>query len=230
MDKKEIVDYLARKVFNGESNPSGIYIMLKNKQIYSAEDYDRLVKSYKISPEDTFVFIDSFDNSDYESYERFVEYLFPLIDVLSIYDIVENYLDKLGFYRPNYHVYPATNLKYHVVSRLFSDRLMIEIIDIDTIATNTGLRKIVMDVLGKDMLTQDKISYDQREEIIHKLYKQKLFGGYNLDEAHEIIERYYTNPDTSLVKDVLAIAKDYNRIFQPYRAVYDTKTGRQVLM
>jgi len=230
MDQIQITDYLAKKVFNKDLNPSGIYIMLKNKQIYFYNDYNRFVKSNKISLEDMFVYIDSFNNDEYESYERPVEYLFPLIDVLSIYGVTECYLDKLGFYRPNYRVSPATGLKYYVVSRLFSDRLVIEVVDIDTVTTNIGLRKIVTDVLGKDMLTQDKISYDQREEIIHKLYKQKLFGGYNLDEVLEIIERYYTNPDSSLVKEVLAIAKDYNRIFQPYRVVYDTVTRQQVLM
>jgi hypothetical protein len=230
MDKKEITDYLAKKVFNKELNPSGIYIMLKNKQIYFLDDYGKLVKSNLVLPEDALVYIDSFDNSEDESYSRPVEYLFPLIDVLSIYDIVENYLDKLGFYRPYYHVYPATGLKYYVIVRLFSDRLVIELTDIDTVATNTGLRKIVVEVLGKDILTKKEISWDQREEIIDKLYKQKIFAGHNLDEAHEIIERYYTNPDTSLAKEVLAVSNAYNRILQPYRVVYDTTTRRQVLM
>jgi hypothetical protein len=230
MDKKEITDYLAKKVFNKELNPSGIYIMLKNKQIYFLGDYGKLVKSNLVLPEDALVYISSFDNSEDEPYSRPVEYLFPLIDVLSIYDIVENYLDKLGFYRPYYHVYPATGLEYYVIMRLFSDRLVIEIVDIDTVATNTGLRKIVADVLGKHILTQKEISWDQREEIIDKLYKQKIFAGHNLDEAHEIIERYYTNPDTSLAKEVLAISNAYNRILQPYRVVYDTTTRRQVLM
>jgi len=231
MDRKEIVDYLAKKVFNGEfTEYRYYYIMLKNKQIYPLDDYGKLVESYKISPEDAFVCIDSFDNSEDESYNLPVEYLFPLIDVLSIYDIVENYLDKLGFYRPYYHVYPATGLKYYVVSRLFSDRLVIELTDIDTMATNTGLGKIVVKVLGKDILNKKEINYHQREEIIFKLYKQKIFAGHNLDEAYDIIERYYTNPDTSLGREVLAISNAYNQIFQPYRLVYDTRTRQRVLM
>ena len=69
--------------------------------------------------------------------------------------------------------YPATGLKYYAVVRLFLDRLVIELTDIDTMATNTGLRKIVADVLGKGILTQEEISWDQKEEINDKLYRQK---------------------------------------------------------
>jgi len=204
--------------------------MLKNKQIYSVGDYGKLAKSNHISPEDAFVYINFTDYSDYESYNLPVEYLFPLINNDSIYGIVDSYLAKLEFYNHSYSIYPATGLKYYGVVRLFSDRLVIELTDFDTMVTNTGLGKIVSDVLGKDILTQKKISSNKIEEITHKLQKQKSFAGYNKDVAYYIIRDYYIRHDTSLAKDVLAITNDYNRIFQPYRAVYDTKTGRQVLM
>ena len=55
MDQEQITDYLAGKVFNREL-VSGYYIMLKNKQIYTDGKYGKLVESYKISPEDAFVY------------------------------------------------------------------------------------------------------------------------------------------------------------------------------
>jgi len=230
MDRKEIVDYLAKKVFNGELRDYHFNIMLKNKQIYFLDDYSRLVDFYKITPEDAFVYID-FDNfNGYDSHIEGVAYLFPLIEGVSIYVIVRSYLSKLGFYNPNYYVYPATGLKYYAAVRLFSDRLVIELTDIDIMATNTGLRKIIVDVLGKGVRTQKELSGDQIREIVDKLRHQKLFVGYDLDEVHEIIKDYYTNHNTSLIKDVLAIANAYNRIFEPYRVVYDTATRQQVLM
>jgi len=81
MDKKKIVNYLARKVFNRELQ-TWYYIMLKNEQIYSLVDYGWLFESNKISPKDAFVYIDSRRYSEYKSYDYPVMYLFPLIDVL----------------------------------------------------------------------------------------------------------------------------------------------------
>jgi hypothetical protein len=231
MDRKEIVDYLTKKVFNGELKLWN-YIILKNRQIYFERDYGKLVKSNKISPEDAFVYVDFTDyNNYYESYNRLVEYLFPLIDIRGILGITDSYLSKLGFYNTHYHyVSPATGLKYYVIMWLFSDRLVIEVVDIDVVVTNIGLRKIVVDVLGKDILTQKEISDEQISRITDELYKQKLFAGYKLVEAYNILKSYYVDYNTSLAKDALNIVNAYNRIFEPYRVVYDTKTRQQVLM
>jgi len=231
MDRMQIADYLAKKVFNGELELSGDYITLKNKQIYSDRDYGRLVESNKISPEDAFVYIYLRDYGVVEPYNRLTVYLFPLIGVPSISRIADSYLDKLGFYEPDYYyVYPAMGLKYYAEVVFFSDRLVIEIVDIDTVVTNIGLRKIVMDVLGKDIPTLKKLSFSQRYEIDRKLREQKLFVGHTLGETYDILKDYYQNHNTSLAKEVLAIINDYNRIFQPYRVVYDTRTRQQVLM
>jgi len=225
MDRIQIADYLAKKVFNGELT-SCHYIMLKNKQIYSDRDYGRLVKSNQISPEDAFVYIVFINYDEDDSYSDSVAYLFPLIDLHNIFGITRSYLFKLGFYDHALGVYPATGLKYYTVVVLFSDRLVVELTDIDTLATNTGLRKIIVDVLGKDILTH----FNQIQEITVKLREQKLFAGYKLDMAINIIDSYYIDQDTSLAKEVLAIANAYEQIFQPYRVVYDTKTRQQVLM
>jgi hypothetical protein len=229
MDRKEIADYLAKKVFNGELIGDKQYIMLKNKQIYINGKYGKLVKSNKISPEDAFAYIINSYNEG-ESHNVPFLYLFPLIDTVNIYGIMDSYLSKLGFYNPTCSIYPATGLEYYAVVLLFSDRLVIEIVDIDTVATNTGLRKIVVDVLGKDILTKNKISLYQLRRIDRKLREQILFAGHNLGDAYRIIENYYEEHDTSLAKEVLAIVNDYNRIFEPYRVVYNTATRQQILM
>ena len=238
MDKKQIAEYLANKVFNEELKRR-VYIMLTNKQIYSEDDYYSHVESYEVSPEDAFVYID-FDDYEDESYNRPVTYLFPLIDTFGFFGIVDSYLSKLGFYNPNYYVYPATGLKYFAVVALFKDKLAIEIVDVYTVVTNTRLLKIVVDMLGKNLLKQEqllfghideeKISREQIDEIVFKLYTQNLLAGYNFGNAYEIIYRYYINHDTSLAKEVLAITNAYNQIFQPYRVVYDTTTRQQVLI
>jgi hypothetical protein len=231
MDRKEIADYLAKKVFNKELD-FGYDVMLKNKQIYEVCDYGKLVESNKISPEDAFVYIESIGYDVYGKYGFPVAYLFPLIDTyttIEVGGIVSSYLSKLGFYYPNV-IYPATGLKYFSVVRLFSDKLVIELTDFDTMATNTGLRKIVVEVLGKGMLTQKKLSFNQLNKIADKLREQKVFAGHTPNEAYGIVRRYYEDRNISLIKEVLAITNAYNRIFQPYRAVYDTETRQQVLM
>jgi hypothetical protein len=231
MDRVQIADYLAKKVFNRELT-SGYDVMLKNKQIYPLDDYGRHVESNQISPDDTFVYIEFIGYDVDGTYRHPVAYLFPLIDTYStviIGGIVRSYLSKLGFYYPNV-VYPATGLKYLSVVRLFSDKLVIELTDIDIMATNTRLGKIVTDVLCRDILTQRQISSKQIGKISYELRTQELFVGHNRNEAYSIIYRYYIHHDASLTKEVLAIANAYNKIFEPYRVVYDTKTRQQVLM
>ncbi len=84
------------------------------------------------------------------------------------------------------------------------------------------------------ILTQKKsrkeISQDLIERLETKLEKQKPYAGHKFYEVQEIIRDYYVDQNTSLAKDVLAIINAYNRIFEPYRVVYDTKTRQQVLM
>ncbi len=62
-------------------------------------------ESNEISPKDALVYIDS-RRYDYRSYDYPVMYLFPLMDVFNLNEIVQSYLDKLGFYNPDYEVYP----------------------------------------------------------------------------------------------------------------------------
>jgi hypothetical protein len=95
-------------------------------------------------------------------------------------------------------------------------------------ATNTGLKKIVIGILGKGMLTQKEISFNQIDKIVDKLREQKIFAGHTPDEIYKIVRRYYEDRNISLIKEVLAITDAYYRVFEPYRVVYDIKTRQQV--
>ena len=229
MDQIQIADYLAGKVFDRELE-FGYDVMLKNKQIYSLDDYGKLVESNKLSPEDAYVYTNITIRVLGSYKDHIFMYLFPLMVFNGALKIMRSYLFKLGFYNHALGIYPATGLKYYAVVVLFSDRLVIELTDIDTAATNTGLRKIIVDVLGKDILTQNKISDGQIRKIERKLKRQKLFAGHDSNKIREIIYDYYIHHNTSLAKEVLAINNAYNQIFQPYRVVYDTTTRQQVLM
>jgi hypothetical protein len=67
------------------------------------------------------------------------------------------------------------------------------------------------------------------DEVISKLSSQKLFAGYNFNEARDIINSYYAFQETSLAEEVEAIKDAYNRIFQPFRVEYDLKTRQFVV-
>jgi len=97
MDRIQIADYLAKKVFNGELNPPWVSIMLKNKQIYDVIDYNKFVKSNKISPKDAFVYIDSENYSLLESYNLPADYLFPFINSIRNHIIMKSYVQQRVF-------------------------------------------------------------------------------------------------------------------------------------
>jgi hypothetical protein len=81
------------------------------------------------------------------------------------------------------------------------------------------LPTLVHDILGTKQIDDHKV-----EDIVSQLKSQKLFAGYDFDEAWEIPNSYYEDHDTSLAIEVEAIKDAYNHIFQPYRLVYDLKT------
>jgi hypothetical protein len=101
--------------------------------------------------------------------------------------------------------------------------VVVEVADIDTAATNTNLPTLIRDILGTKHIDAHKV-----KDITSQLKSQKLFAGYNFDEARKILDRYYRDNDTSLAKDVKAIRDDYIGIFQPFRIEYDLKTKQFV--
>ena len=211
-ERRKIAEYLARILsFDDLVHICDRNIMTKDKKIYDFASYRKLLKSNKVSPNDAYVYVFFLDIYSLASY------YFPfLIDKrLLLYA----YLSKLGF--EYYNVAPATGLKYvSVAIRYISiHQVAVEVADIDNVAINMNLPRLIPSVLGSKHIDNYTV-----KEIVSRFSSRKLFGGYNFDEAQKILDRYYEDHDTSLAKEVEAIRDAYDRIFRPYRVVYDLNT------
>jgi len=155
------------------------------------------------------------------------------------------YLYKIGYLIRGYRVLglaPLPNLKYiiYCITRStedtgitgyeFKDRLVIELADVDVAANNLNLPKILSSVLGSKLLSEDKISRDEYDEIIGHMISLKLFAGHMWDEAYDILYRYFDENKRELSKEVLKISEAYQQVFRPYRVIYNTKTWEPVPM
>ena len=222
----EIAKYIAQKLSVDKLATFIYYIMTKDKKIHTIDSYKGLFKNGEISPSNAHVFIENHYLIGYNS----TEYFYPFLE--GIYLLLYAYLSKLGLKDDFYHVVPATGLKFAAMATHLSHgkqrKLVVEIVDIDTVAINTNLKILIHNILGKIRGTND-IYDDVIDEAISKLSSQKLFAGYNFNEARDIINSYYAFQETSLAKDVEAIKYAYNRIFEPFRVEYDLKTRQFVV-
>ena len=236
-ERHEIADYLVQISINEKQWDSfNYYIMLKDKKMYTFGSYYRLIKSNQLSPDYAYVFIER---------QRFIDiyipyYLYPFLGYFNILDILSAYLSKLGFCNGVYEIAPATGLKYiAIVNHFDTGRLVVEILDASTVAINTHLLLIAREILGKRILEKHNhhhflaklfskkckhISDYDVGIIWNRLASQKLFAGYDVTDASDVVAEYYYEGNKSLAKDVEAIKDAYNRILQPYRVVYDLKT------
>jgi len=213
-ERHEIAEYLAQTVSDKDSLfPHSL--MTKDRKIYDFDSYVNLLKSNKISPDNAFVYVKCNYFTEYDP----VRYFYPFL--LNKYLLIDAYLSKLGLEADIYRVVPATGLKYVVVVSKFSNinRVVVEVADIDNVATNMNLPTIYGGIRNKHINDDDEV-----DKIVSQFRSQKIFAGYNYNKAWEILDRYYENHATSLAKKVEAIKDAYNRIFQPYRVVYDLKT------
>ena len=155
------------------------------------------------------------------------------------------YLYKIGYLIRGYRVLglaPLPNLKYiiYCITRStedtgitgyeFKDRLVIELADVDVAANNLNLPKILSSMLGSKLLSENKISRDEYDEIIEHMISLKVFAGHTWDEAYDILYRYFDENKRELSKEVLKISQAYQRVFRPYRVIYNTKTWEPVPM
>ena len=221
-EKREIAEYLSQTSdFKDESQM--YYIMLKNKKIYDYFSYYDLVGSNEVSPSDAYVYLmrPTYTTGGISTHS--VAYFYPFLSKESF--LVEAYLSKLGFKNFYAYIVPATGLKYvAVVGHFLSiNCLVVEVVNINTAVTNTNLQRIIDTVLRRS-LSEKYIHNYEIERITTQLASQRLFVGYYFYEARRIVEKYYEHNDTSLIVDVEAIRNTYNRIFQPYRVVYDLNT------
>jgi len=212
-ERREIAEYLAQKLSINNSLGIYYYIMTKYRKIYDISSYRKLLKFGGISCDNAYVYV-SVRNVYYPA-----SYYFPFL--VDSYLLPYAYLSKLGF-SYSYAV-PATGLKYvSMVVRFPSvNRVVVEVVDINHAAINMNLPRLIPSVLGPKRIDDYRV-----KEIMSRFSSQKLFAGYDFDEARDIINRYYENHDTSLAKDVKAIRDAYIHIFKPYRIEYNLVTKR----
>ena len=138
---------------------------------------------------------------------------------------------------------PLPNLKYiiHSITSItgitgitayeFQNRLVIELVDLDVAATNLNLPKIVSSVLGPKLLSENNmIERDVLDEVVDRTRSQKLFADHTWYDAWLIMYLYFDTNKRELSKEVLKISQAYERVFRPYRVVYDAETWQPVLM
>jgi len=214
-EKREIAEYIARKL-SVDDSVDMLCIMTRDKKIYNIDSYGNLLKSNKISSDDAYVFIENHYSIGYDS----AKYFYSFLD--GKYLLSYAYLSKLELGVDYNRIVPASGLKYiaSVIHRsLGKRRIVVEVADIGNAAINTNLPTLIRSILSTKQIDDDAI-----DEVMSQLVSQKLFAGYDFYDVKDIINEYYAFQEISLAKDVETIRDAYNRIFQPYRVVYDLET------
>jgi len=235
MDEYEIVE-LVKDWYRTGSLEADHYFLLNDKTIIwdGSYKYSRL-RNPSISKQ-----VIGEVNRDKTEYVSILE--FPLLQWDSISFV---YLHKKGYVirlystfgpglLPNlqYIIYCITNISGITGSTgyEFQDRLVIELVDLDVAANNLNLPKIVFSVLGPKLLSENKMNENELYQIDERVRSQKLFAGHTWNNAEDIVSRYFDENKHQLSKEVLKISEAYERVFRPYRVVYNTKTWEQVLL
>jgi len=149
--------------------------------------------------------------------------------------IVELYVYKRGYVLVDqkHGRYPLPNLKYFISGVEYQNRLAVELLDLDVAANNLNLPNIVSSVLGPKLLRTDLRTNEITRADVYRIrdimYEQKLFAGHEWYSALRIVYRYFDGNRPDFAEMVVEIAIDYERVFRPYRVVYDTKTWQPVV-
>ena len=236
MDEYEIVELVKDRYRAGSIKEFGNFL-LNDMTIISHQSYEH---SYQHNPSISKQVIGYVYN---DTTEFVSELEFPTLT--KWYIILYGYLHKTGYLFTGYSLFgpaPLPNLKYIIqcITRSmedtvitgyeFEDRLVIELLDLDVVANNLNLPKIVSSVLGPKLISENEMNEDEFNEIGKQMRSQKLFAGHTWDDAKSIVYRYFDRNERDLSKEVFKISQAYERVFRPYRVVYDTKTWEQVLM
>jgi len=217
-ERREIAEYITRKLRGVDESLYIYFIITKDSKIYNFGSYEKLLKSNKISPNDAYVYVENNDLSGYD----LTSYFYPFLNCGFCF--TNAYLSKLGF--SSSFAVPAPELKYVSIVNYFLDakRTVVEVADIGTATINMKLPTLIRSILGTKYIDHHEV-----EDIVSQLDSRKLFAGYDFNEARRILHRYYENHDTSLANDVESIKDAYTRIFKPYRIEYDLKTKQFVV-
>jgi len=230
MNEYQILERI-KELYRAEQIHQDKYFLLNDNRITPTILYKNL---YKQNPPINnqvigYVYVDG-------TYKLF-KFEFPML--VHEIDFALLYLNKIGYVEePNslfekdewFNTAVLSNLKYFIAAYEFQDRLAIELVDLDVVANNLNLPKIVSSVLGPKLLSENKIiERDDRHEIVYRLISQKLFAGHTWDDAILIVIGYFDENKRDLSKEVFKISQAYDRVFRPYRVVYDTETWQPVI-
>jgi len=234
MDEYQIVERVKDRYRTGSIKPFHNFL-LNDTTIISDVSYKR---SYKQNPSISKQVIGYVFN-DPTNYASALE--FPM---LQWHNIPYAYLYKKGYLiiaNSPFGPAPLPNLKYIIYciksdTRFTSsmgyelqDKLVIELVDLDVAANNLNLPNIVSSVLGSKLLSENKMNESELYQINEQMLSQKLFAGHTWKDAEDIVHLYFDENKRELSKEVFKISEAYERVFRPYRVVYDTKTWQPVV-
>jgi len=230
MDEYQVVQ-LVKVWYRTRQVDTRDFFLLKNDTIISN---DQFINFYKQNPSINqqvigYVYADSTRYLFTFEFPMLVhEYNFPLLYLNKIGNVEEPYIIITDQW---FNMAVLSNLKYFIAAYEFQNRLVIELVDLDVVANNLNLPKIVSSVLSPKLLRKNNmIEDDERNEIQKQMLSQKLFAGHTWDDAQDIVYRYFDRNERELSKEVFKISQAYERVFRPYRVVYDTKTWQPVLV
>jgi len=236
MDEYQIVELVKDRYRTGSIN---IYdnLLLNDTTIISDQSYKRLYQHNPSISKQVIGYV-------YDYTTNFVSTLeFPILQW--------NHISYAYIYKKGYVIRedspfgpaPLPNLKYiiycitsstedtGITAYEFKDRLVIELVDLDIAANNLNLPKIVSSVLGPKLLSENNmIERDVLDEVVDRTRSQKLFADHTWYDAWLIMYLYFDTNKRDLSKEVLKISQAYERVFRPYRVVYDAETWQPVLM
>jgi len=223
MDEYQIIERVKDWYKTGQVESEHNFLF-DNKTIISVYSYER---SYEQNPsinKQVTGYVYAFATKFLSGFE------FPML--VYDYDIPLLYLYKIGYIREDglFGPVPLPNLKYYIVTVKYRGRLAVELVDLDVIANNINLPKIVSSVLGPKLLRENNMIDDELYEIQKQMLSQKLFADHTLDDADDIVYRYFDKNERELSKEVFKISQAYERVFRPRRVVYNTKTWQPLLV
>jgi len=152
-EKREIAEYIARKLRSVDESLYIYFIITKDSKIYNFGSYEKLLKSNKISPNDAYVYVENNDLSGYD----LTSYFYPFLNCGFCF--TNAYLSKLGF--SSSFAVPAPELKYVSIVNYFLDakRTVVEVADIGTATINMKLPTLIRSILGTKYIDHHDIRY-----------------------------------------------------------------------
>jgi len=220
IQNQKILEYILQKFSNKLYEDDHLYyVITTDGEVHSLNDFVDLKDSNPNTPP-AFIFIINqwvYSKSDYP-----VLYYCPFLKIPTL--IADTYLETYYYNSPIYQI------KYIAIITHFTDtkEIVIEVADVETIAKNMGMEKLVQQVFGHKNMNEeyedeDVIDLNKVEEFENLFKTEKLFYGYDFYLASELIDKYYKENDKTLAEVVKNIEAEYKSRIQPDRLVLSLK-------